>query len=82
MKLESLKLEKFRNNELSRGQLQNINGSNMCTGGGFYNSYVTNSKGKLVLARTVTYDGDSVDETGRITYCGQKISVFMKNIWS
>jgi len=82
MKLESLKLEKFRNNELSRGQLQNINGSNMCTGGGFFDSYVTNRKGKLVLARTVTYDGDSVDDTGRITYCGEKIYVFMENIIS
>lgn len=76
MKLESLKLEKFRNNELSRGQLQNINGSNMCTGGGFSDSYVTNKKGELVLVRTVTYDGDSVDETGKVTYCGQKIHVY------
>jgi natural product precursor len=67
MALESLKLEKFRTNEISSKQLKHIQGGNTATPGETVVSVGTGN--------THCWDSDTKDAQGRVTYYGYVITI-------
>ncbi len=68
MKLESLKLEKFRANEISSKQLKHVRGGDECTGGGVTNIWGQDSNGNYYLVKSYSWDSDSRAGSGLTTY--------------
>lgn len=64
MKLESLKLEKFRTNEVSSKQLKHIQGGNTATAG---------QTVRATNGNTHCWDSDTRDAQGNLTYKGYLI---------